>query len=185
MNPSPSITETISTMFSQSLQVLTKPSVATFEQYEAKGSLREALIYVLLFAVIGALGSLGGGVTAFLNSIIGTVAGFLVFVYLVHTIGKSQGGTGSLDHVAYTFALFWGPLSVLLGIATLILIITLIGILLLPLLFLAFLAVNIYFGYLAVQSSMNLTESGKIWITLIGAAAGSFLVSIVIGAILG
>lgn len=184
MNPSPSIGQTISTMFSQSLQVLTKPSVATFEQYEAKGTLREALIYVLLAAVIGALGSLGGGVTAFFNSIIATVAGFVVFVYLVHTIGKSQGGTGSLDHVAYTFALFWAPLSVLFGILALLLIITIIGIFLLPLLVPLAIAVNVYFAYLAVQSSMNLTESGKIWLTLIAAAVGTFLTNVIIRAIL-
>lgn len=184
MNPSPSISQTISTMFGQSLQVLTKPSVATFEQYEAKGTLREALIYVLLAAVIGALGNLGGGITAFLNSIIATVAGFLVFVYLVHTIGKSQGGTGNLDHVAYTFALFWAPISVLFGILTLLLIITIIGIFLLPLVIPLAIAVNVYFAYLAVQSSMNLTESGKIWITLITAAVGTFLINLVIRAIL-
>jgi hypothetical protein len=184
MNPSPSITETISTMFAQSLQVLTKPSVATFEQYEAKGTLREALIYVLLAAIIGALGSLGGGVAAFLNSIITTLAGFLAFVYLVHTIGKSQGGSGNLDHVAYTFALFWAPLSVLFGILTLLLIVTLVGIVLLPLVIPLAIAVNVYFAYLAVQSSMNLRESGKIWITLIAAAVGTFLVNLVIRAIL-
>lgn len=184
MNPSPSISQTISTMFGQSLQVLTKPSVATFEQYEAKGTLREALIYVLLAAIIGALGSLGGGITAFLNSIIATVAGFLVFTYLVHLVGKNQGGTGNLDHVAYTFALFWAPLSVLFGIVILLLIITIVGIILLPLVPIVAIAINVYFAYLAVQSSMNLTESTKIWMTLIAAAIGTFLINLVIRAIL-
>lgn len=34
MNTTPSITDTLMNMVNQSIQVLSKPSVATFEQYE-------------------------------------------------------------------------------------------------------------------------------------------------------
>ncbi|GIW24215.1 YIP1 family protein [Meiothermus sp.] len=184
MNPTPSITDTVMNMVSQSIQVLTKPSVETFEQYENKGTLREAVIYVLVAAVITGLFSLSGGVGAFLNGIIGTIVGFLVFTYLVHYVGKSQGGTGTLDNVAYTFALFWAPINVLIAVVSLILIISIIGIFLVPLLVVAALVINVYFAYLAVQSSMNLRESGKIWITLAVAFVGTLLASMLIAAIL-
>lgn len=184
MNSTPSITDTVKDMLNQSIQVITKPSVATFEQYENKGSLREAVIYVLVAAVITGLFSLAGGLGAFLNGVIGTTLGFLVFTYLVYYLGKSQGGSGSLDNVAYTFALFWAPISVLVALATLVLLITVIGIFLIPLLAIAALVVNVYFAYLAVQSSMNLRQSGKIWVTLAVAFGGTLVASLFIASIL-
>ncbi|MER3481417.1 MAG: hypothetical protein C4327_13365 [Meiothermus sp.] len=184
MNPSASITDTIRNMWSQSVQVLTKPSVATFEQYEGKGGLREALVYVLLASIISGLFGPGGGVGGFLARVIGTIVGFLAFTYLVFYFGKNQGGTGSLDQVAYAFALFWAPLTVLFSVLTLLLIITLIGIFLVPLLGIVTLAANVYFAYLAVQSSLNLREGGKIWLTLLVAAVGTFLVNLIVGAII-
>ena len=50
---------------------------------------------------------------------------------------------------------------------------------------LALLAAQIYFGYLAVQSSMNLRDSGKAIITLVVAAILSFIVTLIIGVIFG
>ncbi len=184
MNAAPSITDTIMNMVSQSIQVLSKPSVATFEQYEGKGNMRDALIYVGVAAVIAGLLGLGGGIGGFLRGIITTLVGFFVFTYLVHWFGKQQGGTGTLDEVAYTFALFWAPLSIVFGIVTLVLVITLIGILLVPLVAIAALVANVYFAYMGVQSSMNLTESNKIWMTLGAAFVGAIVVNIVVGAIL-
>ncbi|MBO1437775.1 YIP1 family protein [Meiothermus sp. CFH 77666] len=184
MNTTPSITDTVMNMVSQSIQVLTKPSVETFEQYENKGTLREAVIYVLIAAVITGIFNLGSGLGAFLNGIIGTIVGFLIFTYLVHYVGKTQGGTGSLDNVAYTFALFWAPINVMVAVVSLILLITLIGIFLIPLLAIGALVINVYFAYLAVQSSMNLRESGKIWITLAVAFVGTLIASMIIAGIL-
>jgi hypothetical protein len=184
MNSTPSVTDTVKDMLNHSIQVITKPSVETFEQYENKGTLREAVIYVLVAAVITGLFNLAGGLGAFLNGIIGTTLGFLVFTYLVHYVGKSQGGSGTLDNVAYTFALFWAPISVLVAVASLVLIITIIGIFLLPLLAVAALVINVYFAYLAVHSSMNLRESGKILITLVAAFAGTLVASSLIASIL-
>lgn len=184
MNTTPTITDTLTNMFSQSIQVISKPSVATFEQFENKGNLREAVIYVLAAGVIVGLLNWGGGFGGFLYGIIGTIIGFLVFTYLVHYVGKSQGGTGTLDNVAYTFALFWAPINVLTAVLSLVLIITLIGIVLIPLLVIAALIINVYFAYLAVQSSMNLRESGKIWITLAAAFVGTLVIIFVIAAIL-
>ena len=179
MTASPSISE----MIGQSRQVLTKPSVATFERFEDSGGLREALIYVGLFALLSGLFGLGEGITGFLSAVISTLLGFVVFTYLVYWIGKRQGGTGTFDQVAYTFALFWGPLAVVLAVLTLIMVITIIGIFFIPLLGIAFLIANVYFAYLAVRSSMNLTSNGKTWGTLILAAVGAAVFDIVVTAI--
>ena len=179
MTTAPSVPD----MIGQSRQVLTRPSVDTFERFEDRGGLREALIYVGLFAVLAGLFGLDDGITGFLENIISTLLGFVVFTYLVYWIGKRQGGTGTFDQVAYTFALFWGPLAVVLAVLTLIMVITIIGIFFIPLLGIAFLVANVYFAYLAVRSSMNLERGGKTWGTLILAGLGAFVFNIVVGAI--
>lgn len=171
-------------MIQQSREVLTRPSVATFEKYEKQGGLTDALLYVALAAAISGIFGLAGGLSGFLTQIATTLLGFFIFTYLVYYIGRSRGGTGTLDEVAYSFALFWAPLSVLAGVLTLLLIITLIGVLLLPLLGVAVLAANIYFAYLAVQASMNLSESGKVWVTLLLAGLGTLVFNLIVGAIL-
>jgi uncharacterized membrane protein len=48
----------------------------------------------------------------------------------------------------------------------------------------AALVVDVYFAYLAVQSSMNLRESGKIWITLAAAFVGTLAITFVVAVIL-
>ncbi|MDX2006787.1 MAG: YIP1 family protein [Meiothermus sp.] len=180
MNAAPSITDTLSSMISQSMQLLSKPSVQTFEQLEDKGKVREAVIYVAAGSVITGLLGLGAGLGGFIAGILTTIIGFLVFTYLIFYIGKSQGGTGSFDQVAYSFSLFYVPVSVVAAVGSLILVITVIGVLLIPALLLAAVAANVYFAYLAVQSSLNLTQSGPIWTTLIVSAIGSFIANFAI-----
>ena len=178
--PAPSIGD----MVQQSIQVISKPSVQAFEQFENKGTVREAAIYVAVGAAIsGVLSLFGSGISGLISSVITALLGFFVFTYAVHLIGKNQGGTGTFDQVAYSFALFMAPVSVLTNVIVLVLTVTIVGLLLVPAVGLLALALNVYFAYLAVQSSMNLTESGKIWITLIAAAVISFVVSLVIAGI--
>jgi hypothetical protein len=172
-------------MLGQSRTVLTSPSVATFERFEKRGTLSDALIYVAIAAVITGVFGLVDGFGGFLRNIVITLLGFLVFTYLVNWFGKQRGGTGSLDEVAYTFALFWAPLSVLFGVASFILVITIIGLIFLPLLGLIALALNVWFAYMAVQSSMNLPSGGTTWTVLLFAALGTFVLNLIVGAILG
>ncbi len=167
----------VSEMIQQSREVVTKPSVATFEKYETGGTMQDALIYVAIAAGIAGLLGLGGGIGGLISGVVTTLLGFFIFTYLVFWIGKQQGGTGSLDEVAYTFSLFWVPLSIIGGLATLVLTITLIGIVFIPILLIAILVVNIYFAYLAVQSSMNLPTGGKTWLVLILSAVGTGIVN--------
>jgi hypothetical protein len=182
-NPKEVSVASIATMIQQSREVLTQRSVATFEKYENDGTLSDALVYVALAAAITGLFGLTGGISGLIGSILSTLLGFFIFTYLVYFIGKQQGGTGTINEVAYSFALFWAPLSVIFAVLTLVLILTIIGLLLVPIVGIVALVVQIYFAYLAVQSSMNLPAGGKIWMILIVAAIGSFIASLVIAAI--
>jgi hypothetical protein len=175
----------ISQMLSQSRDVLLHPSVATFEKYEKLGTVRDAIVYVAIASAISGVFGLTEGIGGFLRNLIASILGFLVFTYLVHWLGSRRGGTGTLDEVAYSFALFWAPLSVLISVVTLLLVLTLIGVFLLPLVALAGLALNVYYAYLATQASLNLQSGGGTWVVLLMAAIGSFLVSLIVGAILG
>jgi hypothetical protein len=174
----------LSEMVNSSIVVLSRPSVSTFEMYERRGNLQNALIYVAIGALIsGVLGLIGGGFLGLVGGIIGALIGFVVFTYAVFFIGKSQGGTGTYDEVAYTFSLFNVPLTIIGAVLSM-----LVG-LIPPLVCLAapisllLVAANIYLGYLAVQSSMNLRDSGKAIITLLAAGVILLIVNFVIGAI--
>ncbi len=169
---------TISDMFPQSVAVLSKPSVATFEQFEKRGGTTEAAIYVVVGAIIaGVLGLLKGGVGGLLAGLLGTLIGFGVFTALVYVVGKNLfKGTGTYPEVAYTFALFYVPISV---VSSVIGIIPILGALVAFILGL----VNIYFGYLAVQSSMNLRDSSSAIVTLVLSYIGSAVIGGIVAGI--
>ncbi len=167
----------ISEMINQSREVLTKRDIATFENYENRGGLKQAIIYMAVAAVITGLLGLAGGIGGVITGILSTLIGFLVFTYLIYFIGQQVGGTGTFDQVAYTFSLFYAPLSVLFSALTFVLVITLIGIVFIPFVGIFAIIANIYFAYMAIQSSMNMHDSGKIWLTLILSGIGSWILS--------
>jgi enoyl-CoA hydratase/carnithine racemase len=178
----------INEMLNQSIQVLTKPGVETFERFERHGGQREATIYIMIAAAISAVaalvfGLLNGIVAALLNAALGfilAVAGFYIFVFLVYFIGKQQGGTGTQDEVFYTMALFVAPIQAVTGAVSAI---PLIGCLALP----ATLALGIYqiyLGYLGARSSMNLDQNKAI-ITLVLAFIAQLFIGFIIAAIFG
>ena len=180
----------VSDMINSSIVVVTKPSVSTFEMFERRGNLNSALIYVglgaIVTAILGAIASPSGIVGGILIGLLSTILGFVIFTYAVFFIGKSQGGTGTYDEVAYTFSLFSVPLAVIGAVFGLIArILPLLACLVGPPIWLALLVAQIYFGYLAVQSSMNLRDSGKAIITLVVAAILSLIVTAIIAAIFG
>jgi hypothetical protein len=176
----------IGDMVNQSKMVLTTPSVATFERYERSGNLVNAGIYIGIAAIIAAILGLSGGISGLIGSFLSTLANFFIFTSLVYYIGKQQGGTGTFDEVAYTFSLFIAPLSLVVPIIGLFVLIPVIGLLFVPILLivvLIVLLVQAYFGYLAVQSSMNITDTTKSIITLGGAVIGTFIIQWLIQAI--
>ncbi len=173
----------INEMLNQSIQVLTKPGVETFERFERHGGQREATIYIMIAAAISAavalvFGLLNGIVAALLGAVFGfvlPVVGFYIFVFLVYFIGKQQGGTGTQDEVFYTMSLFVAPIQAVTGAVSAI---PLLGCLAAPATF-ALGIYQIYLGYLGVRSSMNLDQNKAI-ITL----AAAFIVQLIIGLII-
>lgn len=173
----------IGDMLNQSMTVLTKPSVQSFEQFERRGGQREALTYIIvaagLVAVVGAgfglLGGVMGAVGGLLRGVF-ALLGFYVFAWVLNYVGKTQGGTGTQDEVFYTAALYTAPLLAVTGVVSSI---PIIGCLALPVTF-ALGIYQIYLGYLAARSSMNLDQNPAI-ITVIAAIVAQFVVSVFIG----
>lgn len=178
----------INEMLNQSIQVLTKPGIGTFERFERHGGQREATIYIMVAAAISAVaalvfGLLNGIVAALIGAAFGfilPVIGFYIFVFLVYFIGKQQGGTGTQDEVFYTISLFVAPIQAVTGAVGAI---PLLNCLALPVT-LALGIYQIYLGYLGVRSSMNLDQNKAI-ITLVLAFIAQLIISIIVGAIFG
>lgn len=172
-------------MVNQSREIITSPSVATFERYERHGNLTNAAIYVAIAAVIvGILNIFSGGIGGLILGVVNSLLGFFVFTGLVYFVGQRLfNGTGNWDEVAYTFALFWAPLAIVGGLLGLLSAVPVLGFLA-GLAALIMLVVQAYFGYLAVQSSMNITDQGKAIGTLIIAVIGMFVFYTVIALIL-
>ncbi|MBO9335657.1 MAG: YIP1 family protein [Roseiflexus sp.] len=176
----------INEMLNQSIQVLTKPGVETFERFERHGGQREATIYIMIASAISAavalvFGLLNGIEVALVSAVLGfilPVVGFYIFVFLVYFIGKQQGGTGTQDEVFYTMALFVAPIQAVTGAVGAI---PLLNCLALP----ATLALGIYqiyLGYLGARSSMNLDQNKAI-ITLVLAFIAQFIINVIIGVV--
>jgi Yip1 domain len=182
---------TIPEMINQSIEVVTSPSVPTFEKYEKNGTLGNATIYVAIGAAIsGLLGIFSGGIGGAISGVLVALAQFFVFTGLVYYIGQQQGGSGTWDEVAYTFSLFSVPLTIIgavvglvLGLLIFIPIINILAGFAALIISLLLLVAQIYFGYLAVQSSMNLREQNKAIITLVLAAVGTFIAVAIVGTI--
>jgi hypothetical protein len=179
-------------MIAQSRDVISNPSVDTFERYERRGTTVNAAIYVGIAAAISGVVGLTGGPGGLLAGVIGALIGFFVFTGLVFYIGKSvAGGTGSWDEVAYTFSLFIAPLTVVGALLSLVVwifhfipvlgaLVAVLGLLVALVILLA----QAYFAYIAVQSSMNIRDQGKALTTLGLAVVGTLIVQMLVAAIL-
>ena len=174
----------LSEMVNNSIVVLTKPRVSTFEMFERRGNLTNALVYVGVAALISGIIGLSSGLLGLLGGVISTLVGFLVFTGAVFYIGQSQGGTGTFDEVAYTFSLFAAPISVILAVLGLLAKIPLLGCLF-ALVILAVVLAQIYLGFLAVQSSMNIADRTKAAVTLVLAGVVWVVVFALIGIFTG
>lgn len=182
----PAVQATVANMFAQSAAVLSRPSPATFERFEKRGGIPQAFTYVAVAAVVSALiGALfapfHGDVTVLgqlLSRLITIPAQFLVFTGAVYLIGKNLfRGSGTYPEVAYTFALFFVPLSIVGSVIGIIPVLGwLVGLLIT--------VVMAIFGFFAVQSSMNLRDQGSALITLAGASVANFAVGLLLSGLL-
>jgi hypothetical protein len=174
-------------MIAQSKDIISNPSVGTFERYEQRGTMVNAAIYVGIAAILA--GILGIRFDHILGSVIGSalsaLIGFFVFTGMVFYIGRSTaGGTGTWDEVAYTFSLFIAPLIVIGAVISLVSFIPILGPFVVAIVSLLILLVQAYFAYIAVQSSMNIRDQGKAITTLLLAVVGTFIAQMLIGIIL-
>lgn len=179
-------TSSIGEMVNSSIAVLTRPSVATFEQYERRGTMRDGITYMLAAAlltgvvafVFGLLGGIGTAIVSLLSGVLGPMVGYLVFSYAVFFIGKQQGGSGTQDEVFYSTALYAAPLLAIVGIVSAI---PVIGCLLLPVTLLLGLY-QIYLAYLMTRASMNLAQTPAI-ITVVLAYIVQFVVGLLVAGV--
>ncbi len=178
----------INEMISQSMTVLTKPSVESFEQFERRGGQREALIYVgtgaaiagIVSMLFGLLGGIAGAIVGLIGGFVFPIVGFFVFSFLVFMIGKQQGGTGTQDEVFYTNSLYAAPILAVSGAISAI---PILGCLAAPVTLVLGLY-QLYLGYLAARSSMNLDQNKAI-ITMVVAIIAQFVAIFLISMIFG
>ena len=158
-------------MINGSIAVLTRPSVATFEEHE-KDNLGWALIYSVIAgvinAILGAIGAqisgTGGGVGSTISgAIFGTIIGLLISWGITFGLGRAFGGTGSFGELAWGFSLFSAPLTVASSILGLV---PFLG----PIAMIALAIYNFYLAYLAIQSGMNLPSQKALYVILIEVA---------------
>lgn len=181
-------TSSLPEMINSSIVVLTKPSVATFEQYERRGTVRDAFIYVgaaallagIVAFVFGLLGGIGGAAGAFAIALLRPLISFAVFAYALFFMGKQQGGTGTQDEVFYTTALYTAPLLAITGVVGAI---PIIGCLFLPVSLVLGLY-QIYLGYLAARASMNLDQNKAIISVAVAIVAQIIVGVAIVGGIL-
>jgi hypothetical protein len=170
-------------MLNQSMTVLTKPSVASFEQFERRGGQREALTYVIIAAVLvgvvglvfGLFGGIVGALAGLLRGVFALV-GFYVFAFVLNWVGKQQGGTGTQDEVFYTAALYTAPILAVSGVVGAI---PLLGCLFAPVSLVLWIY-QCYLGYLAARASMNLDQNKAI-ISVVAAIVAQVVVAAFIG----
>jgi hypothetical protein len=174
----------ISEMLNQSTTVLTKPSIQSFEQFERRGGMREAIVYIGVAAVLAGAaglvfglltGGIGGAIAGLITGLVPPLLSFFVFSFVLYLVGKQQGGTGTQDEVFYTCALYTAPLLAVTGVVGAI-----------PLINCLFAPVSlilgiyqIYLGYLAARSSMNLDQNKAI-ISVAAAIVAMWIVSFLI-----
>ncbi len=175
-----------SEMINQSIKVLTQPRIETFEQFEKHGGQREALTYVAVAAglagivalIVGLFTGIVGAIIALVGALVAPLLSFFIFAFVVNWMGKQQGGTGTQDEVFYSCALYTAPILAVTGIVGNI---PVLGCLFAPVSLILGLY-QIYLGYLATRSSMNLDQNKAI-ITVIVAIIAQWIVFAVITAI--
>ena len=172
-------------MINQSMTVLTKPSIQSFEQFEKRGGQREAMIYVgvataiaaVAGLVFGLFGGIGGAISGLLTAVLRVLIGYFVFSYALYFMGKQQGGTGTQDEVFYTTALYIAPIMAVTGVVGAI---PFISCLFAPV-SIALAIYSAYLGFSASRSSMNLDQNKTIISVVVAVLATWFVTAVLIG----
>lgn len=168
-------------MINGSIAVLSKPSVATFEEHE-KDNLTWALIYSVLAGVINAIftgikfaisgdSSIAGPSIG--GAIVGTIIGLLISWGITFGLGRAFGGTGNFGELAYDLSLFGAPLTAVTAVFS---IIPYLG----GLVALAAAIYSFYLTYLGIQAGMNLPSQKALYVILIEIVIGIAIVGCIV-----
>jgi hypothetical protein len=159
-------------MVSESFDVLVHPQPRIFRSYGARGSDGDALTYVALAAFITTLLDFvvfrSGSALTLAWSVIDKLFAFYIFAGVISFIGQQRGGLGNFTEIAYTFALFYVPIDILSWLIARLALLTPLGPVLLPWLWLiqivAFVA-QAYYAHIAIRGVMGLRQK-EAWIAV-------------------
>ena len=170
-------------MLAQSRDVLTHPQARTFYNYAARGSDSDALTYVAVAAFLTTLLEMlavgGGSAIGLVRGVLDQLFGFYLFAGVIYFIGQQQGGRGTFQEVAYTFALFYVPLQVLLWALVWLAALSPLAPLVLPWLWLIRLlglAAQAFYAQRAVKGVMGFRQEKEAWVAV---AAGLVLLWVI------
>src|SRR5262245_41922155 len=108
----------LSRMLRQSADAMIHPSVRTFSYYSARAVDSETLLYAAVGATLAALlNSLifgNFGIIELAYAIVNQLFQFYLFAAIAYFVGRQFGGIVSFQTVAYTCALFYVPILVLI-----------------------------------------------------------------------
>ncbi len=104
-----------------SAAVLTGPTTASLEAEEGRGGLAQASLYMVVASVVAGLIYFPLGLGAMVRGGLLALIGYFVFTGLIYSSGQSAANRAPFGAVAYVFALFIAPLSLLLPIVTFVL----------------------------------------------------------------
>jgi len=107
------------------------------------------------------------GIKAGVDSFFRVFVHFIIFVRIAHFMTKSQGGVNNLNLVTFFFSLFWVPILLIITFVPIIRYFSSWPLEFIPL---------IFFGQIALRSTMVIKEVGKGTISVIVASIAIFLV---------
>ncbi len=173
----------LSRMLRQSADVMIHPNVRTFNYYSVRALDSEALLYVTVGAtLVGLLNTFVVGnfdLIGLAYAILNQLFQFYLFAGIAYFVGRQFGGMGSFPTVAYTFALFYVPLMVLISVlilALLLLRVSLLPLWVLPLVQLVALA---FYAYQAVQAALYLRRPRDAALTVLISLAALWLIQFI------
>jgi hypothetical protein len=161
------------------LDAVTRPAVFALGAHVRPDGLARAIELILAAAALAAMLSLPFGTASALRAAVSVLVTYLAYAGVALLAGRALGARARAGEVAYLFALFVAPLSLLTRLVTLGLALTVVGLALVPLLLLALAGASTYFGLLAIRAGMRFDDRRKVWITLslaqLAALAGHLL----------
>ncbi len=155
--------------------------VSLYEEVEAdEGATTEALVVVLIVAIAGGIGALGGGLGGFILAIVSALVGWVVFAFLTYIIGTTLfGGTATMGEMLRTLGYAYSP--GVLDILTIVSVIPCLGPLVALLIVLFTWVWRLATTVVAVRQALDFDTTKAILTCLLGWLAGVVVVFLVSG----